>query len=91
MSSLHLHRHLQSCLLDRRDCLILPHRKDLHIENFVEDASVMVDIVVVDMEEVDMVKVDKMWVDVVMVDVVGLLRWRLIRLTIMYASVCTID
>ena len=47
MSSLSLHRHLQSRLLDRRDCSILPHRKDFHIENFVEDVLVVVVVVAV--------------------------------------------
>ena len=57
--------HLDSHLLDRRDCSILPHRKDLHIENFIEDTSVVVDVVVVDMMEV--VEVVAAVVDVVVV------------------------
>ena len=49
MPSFHLHRHLQSRLFNRRVCLFLSHQKDLHIENFIEGASVVVDVVVVDL------------------------------------------
>jgi len=58
MPSLHLHMHLQSRLLDRRDCSIFPHQNDLHIENFIEDASGVDDATVVDLVEVDIVEED---------------------------------
>jgi len=70
MPSLHLHRHLQSRLLDKRDCPILLHRKDLHIRNFIEDASVVVDMVEVDKVGTGFVEIDVVVVDLVEDDVV---------------------
>jgi len=62
-------------------CSILPHRKDLHIKNFIEDALVVVDVVMIDMVEVDflevgMVVVDLVEVGVVVIDLVEVVGWR---------------
>ena len=56
--------------MDKRVCSILSHRKDLHIENFVENILVVVDVVVVDIVEIDVVEIDFVEVDVVMVSLV---------------------
>ena len=69
--SLHHKLHPQSHLHDKWGCSILPPRKDLRIENFIEDVLVVMMVIMVYMVEVDMVKVDLAVVSVVEVDIVG--------------------
>ena len=69
--SLHHKLHPQSHLHDKWGCSILPPRKDLRIENSIEDVLVVMMVIMVYMVEVDMVKVDLAVVSVVEVDIVG--------------------